>query len=1109
MQSIAHWLDTIGLGQYAQRFADNDIDASVLRDLTDHDLEKIGVSLGHRKKILHAIAEFDDAGSPFEPGRPNEAERRQITVMFCDLVGSTALSTSFDPEDMREIIGAYHRCCAAQIAKSGGFIARYLGDGILAYFGYPQAHEDDAERAVRAGLALVEAVAKLEAGTTLQVRIGIATGLVVVGDLIVEDAAHDNEVIGEPPNLAARLQALADPDVVVIDGTTRRLLGELFEYRALGPVCVKGFRDPVPIWRVIGRSAVESRFKALRATTTPLVGRDEEVNLLMRRWQQARGGDGCVVLISGEPGIGKSRLAQTVLERLSGEPHTQLGLFCSPHHQDTALHPTIAQLKRAAGFRRDETDQQRLSKLEAVLAEATNDFSEVARLIADLLGMPTLDRYPRLNLTPQKRKEKTLRALLAQVEGLAAHQPVLMLFEDVHWIDPTSLELLDLVIDRLPTLAVLLIITFRPEFTPPWVGRPHVTLLSLSRLAPRQRGEMIMGVTGGRQLPEEIAEQIIDRTDGVPLFIEELTKSVVESGLVTEAGGHYAVTGPAAPLAIPTTLHASLLARLDRLAPTREVAQIGAALGRSFSHELISAVAAMPPSQLDDTLAQLVRAELIFRRGTPPDAEYTFKHALVQDAAYSTLLRGRRKQIHARIATILEGNFPEIVDAQPEWVGQHCSEGGFADKAISYWTLAGERAAKRGANTEAIRHFRRALRTLEKRPETAERSKAELRVLDKLGPALGTVEGWAAPQAETVYQRARQLARNLGSPADAVPALIGLWLHHYQRGEPNATHQATQELFEIGYSTGDHDLLLQAHHSAWPTSAYDGDFTAAIHHIERGLALYDERAHSHHAIVYVGHDPAVCAHNVGAVVTCILGYPEQAESHARTGIELARRLGHAPTLAHALWFTAKLHIVQNKIDEVPVVTTELLALCEEQHLVPPAMAGTIFQGWSKVRAGQVDDGLRQLRKGLEAMKRGGNRVYLAHRISLLAEACALAGNWNEASASCEEAINTVHETGDEWFLAKILSQRSELLLNGPRVSEEQAERCLKDALDVARRQRARWYELRASCGLARLWRNQGKPTQGRNLLAPIYGWFTEGFDTPVMKEAKALLDQLA
>jgi class 3 adenylate cyclase/predicted ATPase len=1111
MQRVADWLNALGLGQYAQRFADNEIDASVLRDLTDQDLEKIGVSLGHRKKILHAIAEFDDAGSPPEPARPNVAERRQITVMFCDLVGSTELSTRLDPEDLREIIGAYHRCCAAQIAKTGGFVAKYMGDGVLAYFGYPQAHEDDGERAVRAGLALVEAVPKLDAheGTALQVRIGIATGLVVVGDLLGEGAAQEQAVVGETPNLAARLQALAEPGAVVISGSTRGLTARLFEYHDLGTVALKGLTENVPAWQVLRASATESRFEALRTATTPLVGRDEETELLLRRWEQAKRGDGQVVLIAGEPGIGKSRLAQTVLERLSGEPHTALRLFCSPHHQDTTLHPTITQLKRAAGFRRDETDRQRLSKLEAVLAEATNDLNEVACLIAELLGVPTLDRYPRLNLTPQKRKEKTLRALLAQVEGLAAHQPAVMLFEDVHWIDPTSLELLDLVINRLPTLAVLLIITFRPEFTPPWVGRPQVTVLSLSRLPPRQRGKMIMGVTGGKQLPEEIAEQIIDRTDGVPLFIEELTKSVIESGLVTEAGGHYAVTGPAAPLAIPTTLHASLLARLDRLATTREVAQIGAAIGRSFSHQLISAVTSMLPSQLDDAMAQLVRAELIFRRGTPPDAEYTFKHALVQDAAYSTLLRGRRKQIHARIATILEGNFPEIVDAQPELVGQHCSEGGFGEKAISYWTLAGERAAKRGANTEAIRHFRRALRALEKLPETAERSKAELRVLDKLGPALATVEGWAAPQAEAAYQRARQLARNLGSPADAVPALIGLWLYHFQRAEPNATHQATQELFEIGHSTGDHDLLLQAHHSAWPTSAYDGDFTTAIHHIERGLALYDERARSHHAIVYLGHDPAVCAHTVGAVVTCILGYPEQAESRARAGIGLARRLGHAPTLAHALWFTAKLHIVQNKIDEVHAVTTELLALCEEQHLVPPAMAGTIFQGWSKVRAGQIDDGLRQLRKGLEAMKRGGNRVYLAHRISLLAEACALAGNWDEASASCEEAIKTVHETGDEWFLAKILSQRSELLLNGPRMSEEQAEVCLKDALDVARRQRARWYELRASCDLARLWRDQGKPTRGRNLLAPIYGWFTEGFDTPVLKEAKALLDQLA
>jgi predicted ATPase len=1009
---------------------------------------------------------------------------------------------------MREVIAAYQRSTTETVGRYGGFVAKYMGDGVLIYFGYPQAHEDDAERAVRAGLELVATIGDLKSHAALQTRVGIATGLVVVGDLIGSGASQEQAIVGDAPNLAARLQGIAEPNIVVISEGTRKLVGGLFELADLGPQDLKGIAGPVRAFVALGASAAEGRFAALRSATTPLVGRDDEMALLLRRWHQTQDGNGHVVLISGEPGIGKSRLAETLIERLGSEPHTRLRYFCSPHHVDSALYPSISQLERAAGFRREDTAEQRLEKLEAVLAQGTNDLATAVPLFADLLSIPP-GRYPPLDLTPQKRKEKTLQAQLAQVEGLAALQPTLMVFEDIHWSDPTTRESFDLLVDRVATLRVLVILTFRPEFSPPWLGRPHVTMLTLTRLPPRQRAEMISHVTGGKTLPKEIAEQIVERTDGVPLFIEELTKSVVESGIVAETGDRYAVTGPAPTLAIPTSLQGSLLARLDRLAPTREVAQIGATLGRSFSHELISAVAQMPQHRLDEALAQLVSAELIFRRGMPPDAEYTFKHALVQDAAYSTLLRSRRQQIHARIATILEGNFPEIVDAQPELVGQHCSEGGFADKAISYWTLAGERAAKRGANTEAIRHFRRALQALEKRPETAERSKAELKVLDKLGPALATVEGWAAPQAETVYQRARQLARSLGRPADAVPALIGLWLYHYQRGERKATHQATQELFEIGNSTGDHDLLLQAHHSAWPTSAYDGDFTTAIHHIEGGLALYDERAHRHHAIVYVGHDPAVCAHTVGAVVTCILGYPEQAESHARAGIGLARRLGHAPTLAHALWFTAKLHIVQNKIDEVCAATTELLALCEEQHLVPPAMAGTIFQGWSKVRAGQVDDGLRQLRKGLEAMKRGGNRVYLAHRISLLTEACALAENWDEASALCDEAINTVHETGDEWFLAKILSQRGELLLNVPGASEEQAEIYLKHALDVARRQRAHWYELRASCDLARLWLNQGKPAQGRDLLAPIYGWFTEGFDTPVLQEAKVLLDELA
>jgi class 3 adenylate cyclase len=603
--------------------------------------------------------------------------------MFCDLVGSTALSARMDPEDLREVISAYQKCVTEAVQRFGGFVAKYMGDGVLVYFGYPQAHEDDAERAIRAGLELIQALGALKSSAPLQTRVGIATGLVVVGDLIGSGAAQEQAVVGETPNLAARLQGIAEPNTVVIAESTRKLVGNLFDLEKLGAKDLKGVSGPVQSWTALRPSSVESRFEALRTATTPLVGREEEVDLLLRRWEEAKRGDGCVVLISGEPGIGKSRIAQTIAERLGGEPHTRLRFFCSPHHQDSALYPSIAQFERAAGFRREDKAEQRLAKLEAVLAQGTNDLSEAVPLLADLLSIPTGDRYPPLNLTPQKRKEKTLQAQVAQLDGLSTRQPVLMVWEDVHWSDPTTRESLDLLIDRVPTLRVLVILTFRPEFTPPWIGRPHVTMLTLNRLPRRQGAEMIAYVTGGKALPKEISDQIVDRTDGVPLFIEELTKTVVESGIVAEAGDHYAMARPIAPLAIPTSLQASLLARLDRLATTREVAQIGAALGRSFSYGLISAVAGMPQQKLDDALDKLASAELIFRRGTPPDAEYTFKHALVQDAAYDTLLKGRRQELHARIGQVLEASFPDTVQAQPELLAHHFTRGGSWTKPSS------------------------------------------------------------------------------------------------------------------------------------------------------------------------------------------------------------------------------------------------------------------------------------------------------------------------------------------------------------------------------------------------------------------------------------------
>ncbi|HZC86508.1 MAG TPA: AAA family ATPase, partial [Steroidobacteraceae bacterium] len=695
---------------------------------------------------------------------------------------------------------------------------------------------------------MVEEVPKLKtaAGVPMQARVGIATGLVVVGDLIGGGSVQEHEVVGETPNLAARLQALAEPGTVVISSNTRRLTGGLFDYSDLGTVVLKGFAEMVPAWQVLGASAAESRFEALRTRTTPLVGRGEEIDLLLRRWERAKGGEGSIVLLVGEPGIGKSRIAETVLERLSGEPHTRLRLFCSPHHQDTALYPSVAQLERAAGFRRDDTDEQRLNKLEAVLALAANDLGEAVPLLAGLLSIPIGVRYPALDLTTQKRKEKTLRALVAQVEGLAARQPVLLVVEDAHWVDPTSLEFFELIVERASSLPLLAIVTFRPEFVPPWVGRPQVALISLSRLPRRLRAEMIAHVTGGKVLPQEIADQIIDRTDGVPLFIEELTKAVVESGVLVEAGDRYVATGPVTPLAIPTSLQESLLARLDRLAPTSDVAQIAAALGRQFSHELISAVAAMPRQQLDDALAQLVNAELIFRRGTPPDAEYTFKHALVQEAAYGTLLRSRRQQLHARIASTLEEQFPEIVVAQPALLARHCAEAGLAEKAVVYWLKAGQQALMRSATTEAATQLRKGLDTLDELPDEPGRQQLELDLQLALGSALIAAKGPSAPEVGAAFARARALAEQIDRPEYLGRVIFGQWVFHRNRGEHKLALALAEQMEKSGQARNDVTVQWMGRYASGFTRLHLGDFVAARALLEQCRGLADPALRSHY-----------------------------------------------------------------------------------------------------------------------------------------------------------------------------------------------------------------------------------------------------------------------
>ena len=1119
--NIVVWLRSLGLGRYEAAFRDNEIDEAVLPNLTAEDLKDLGVSIvGHRRKLLDAIAALrTDAGAKAPTSDAasttssaptvspeDRAERRQVTVMFSDLVGSTALSARMDPEDLREVISAYQKCVAVTVGRFGGFVAKYMGDGALAYFGYPQAHEDDAERAVRAGLELVSTVSDLKTQAALQSRIGIATGLVVIGDLIGSGSAQEQAIVGETPNLAARLQSIAEPNSVVIAENTRKLLGNLFELEDVGTHDLKGITGRVRAWAALRAASVESRFEALHASSlTALVGREEEIELLLRRWSKAKTGEGQVVLLSGEAGIGKSRLTVGLLERLATEAHTHLRYFCSPQHTDSALYPIIGQMERSAGFAHDDTPQARLDKLDALLAR-TSTTAEDAALLAAMLSLPNDGRYPALVLSPQQRRQKTLEALTARTHALSRQNPVLMIFEDVHWTDPTSLEAFGRAVDRLRTLPVLLIVTFRPEFEPPWVGRPHVTALTVNRLPQRDIEAMIDHVVGNKLLPASVRHDIIERTDGIPLFVEEMTKAVLETGSES-AAEQTAATVPFPALAVPASLHASLMARLDRLGHAKELAQIGAAIGREFSHALLAAVVPKPEAELQSALDRLIQAGLLFRQGVPPHANYLFKHALVQDAAYGTLLRSRRQRLHGEIASTLEETFSEIVEMQPEILARHCAEAGLDEKAQKYWRTAGDQAVSRASNREAIGHFRRALALNEKLPPDIGRSRTELAILSQLGPALMSVHGWSAPEVGVAFERAEDLARQLESSVDLGPPLTGLWLFHTSRGHFSHAHEIANELFNVARTLDDPDILLQAHHCAWTIRWFRGEIRDAKAHSDAGLNLYDEARHAKHRFVYVGHDPAVCALSITSVLQWLLGYPSQGVQLERDAIDLARRLQHAPSLAHALWFVCQAQVARNDAAAAMNTATELLTLSEEHGLPQTRAAALVYLGWAIGQTKDVAQGVQYLEEGLAAFNQLGLRSNLTLALCLLAETHLTGGSYESSMAQLNRAITTSSEIGDRWCLPLIYMTNARLLQQASPNSDT-AEASLRRALEVAEQQCAKGWGLRAATSMARLWRNQGKPQQAREVLAPVYGWFTEGFDTRDLKEAKALLEEL-
>jgi class 3 adenylate cyclase/predicted ATPase len=1112
MREIADWLENLGMSEYAQRFAEHRIDFSVLPDLTDQHLKDLGIALGDRLKLLRAIRELGETPpispklSSSEPKIQELAERRQVTVMFSDLVGSTALSARMDPEDLREVISAYQKCVAETVRRFGGFVAKYMGDGVLVYFGYPQAHEDDAERAVRAGLELIPAIQALKSPASLQSRVGIATGMVVVGDLIGSGSAQEQSIVGETPNLAARLQGIAEPSTVVIAEATRRLLGNLFELEDLGAKDLKGIAGPVRAWVALRSNTVESRFEALHASgLTALVGRDEEIELLLRRWSRAKSGEGQAVLLSGEAGIGKSRLTAALMERLATEPHTRLRYFCSPQHTDSALYPVIGQMERAAGLAHDDTSQARLDKLDVLLAQ-TSITAQDAALFAEMLSLPNDGRYPAFALSPVQRRQRTLDALIARIETLARQNPVLMIFEDVHWSDPTSLELFGRVVDRIRTLRALLLVTFRSEFQPPWIGRAHVTVLTINRLTDREIGAMIDRLVGNKILPATVRQDIAERTDGIPLFVEEMTKAVLEAGSES-AAEQTAAAVPSPALPVPASLHASLMARLDRLGPAKEVAQIGAAIGRDFSHALLAAVVRMPEAELQSALDRLIQAGLLFRQGVPPHASYLFKHALIQDAAYGTLLRSRRQHLHGEITSTIEEAFPEIAEMQPEILARHCAEAGLDEKAQKCWRTAGELAVRRASNREAIGHFRQALALNEKLPPDIGRSRTELAILSQLGPALMSVHGWSAPEVGVVFERAEDLARQLENSVDLAPPLAGLWLFHTARGQFSRANEITNELFNVARTLDDPDILLQAHHCAWPIRWFRGEIGDAKAHTDAGLNLYDEARHARHRFLYLGHDPAVCALSIASILQWLLGYPTQGAQLGRDAIDLARRLQHAPSLAHALWFVCQGQVVRNDPPAAMNTATELLTLSEEHRLSQQRTFALVYLGWAIGQTKDVARGVQCLEEAFAVFKGLGLRSNLCLAICLLAETYFTGGRYESAMDQLNQAITTSSETGDRWCLPLIYMTHARLLQQ-TYANTDAVEASLRRALEVAELQRAKGWELRAATSLARLWHDQGKRDEARDLLTPVYGWFTEGFDTRDLTEAKALLEEL-
>jgi class 3 adenylate cyclase/predicted ATPase len=1051
-------------------------------------------------------------GSPLHTrkGERPQPERRQLTVLFCDLVASSKFASRLDPEELRELIRSYQAACTAVIRRFDGTVSRYMGDGILALFGYPRAHEDDSERAVLSALDIIPAIARVpvphpaHGAERLAVRIGIATGLVVAGDLIGEGASEEEAIVGETPNLAARLQGLASPNSVVIAPSTRSLIGERFECADLGRHSLRGFTEPVQAWQVLGPGLAVSRFEAAQPTSVaPLVDREDELRWLLGLWQDAQRGHGRTVLLAGEAGIGKSRLLQALRERIAGEPHAAMFFQCSPHYVNTALHPWIRHLERAVDIGHEDSAAAKRAKLVRWLGKGP-EIGERIALLGALLSISAAEQSASSAMSPQRQKERTFELLLRCMEAKPPGAPLLIVFEDVHWVDPTTKEFLTLLIERVRDMRAVVVLTFRPETSAQaWADRPHVEYRELKRLAAEHATRLAEQVAGAR-LPKSVIGQVVAKTDGVPLFIEEFTRAVLAGGVTRATQDGNALIEPPGELAVPATLQDSLMARLDQLGPAKLIAQIAGAIGREFSYELLEAVASPLAERPREGLLALEQAGLVYAESRAHATNYVFKHALVQEVAYQSLLRSRRRELHLRIAEALESRFPQTTRDAPELVAHHWTEAGDAERAAARWLAAGQRASERSEYREAIAHLRRGLELVRRVSDADERKRRELNLLLALGPPLIMAEGAGTPQVAAVYARAMELCEAMPESALHFAAHWGCWRvsMDHRKGRERA-----DRLLDVAEALGDPALLLQAHHCQWATLYMIGALGECCRHIEAGLELYDPERDRVQAALYGGHDARVCALGELALARWLLGHPQEALEHVNSALAWAEHISHAGSRAHAMDYALVLHKFRRDAAAVTARARDLVAYADQQKLSDHRAKGAFFLGWARALLEDAKQGLGEMLDALASEKAAGTPEDFPLYYEMLAEIHARLGRPEEGLAAIDNAVAYAERLGLMFWNPELHRRRGELLLaSGAPVAEAAAS--FRDALASARAQGSRSLELRAAVSRARLHCREGESAAAAELLRPVYDSFA-GLATVDAIEAHELLETLA